>query len=927
MASADLIKAVNGYENYILENGVTDEVVDAYIMAANTAFLDEHDDEAGRRISKRCRSLIAKQIYEGTQGADPWWLEKQAFIRNESYTLLDKFNQVLLLEGQNRVLDSYLRYLEHKRLPQDRFYMPKRPQFLKIGLVQALQDMLDDKADILCISLPPGTGKAQPLYSKVLTPDGFVSMGDICVGDKVISGAGNISTVIGVYPQGIKPIYELTFDDGSKCRCSDEHLWKVQTRDDRNKKHFPNGRYRTIMLKDMIGRVRVENGKRLNYSIDYVAPIDFAEKQFAIQPYVMGALLGNGGFTSGGIIFSSVDSETIQKVDDLLPDGYSLKHRDRCSYSVRGHRITGDGGCENEVVTAIKEYGLYGHKSADKFVPEQYKTASYAQRLELIRGLMDTDGYAQERGAQYCSVSKQLAEDVAELIHSIGGYASITKKDAGYKKNGEYIPCQAAYTVHICMPKNAPSVFSLKRKKDKFKPKREVIKRFVEDIRFVGNEECQCIMIDDPCHLYITDDYIITHNTTIEKFFLSGVIGWFPKDYNLFFSHSGDIARMFYDGEYDIVSNAEEYAWNEIFPDLKVTATNAKMQTFNVGAYKPFQSLQCTSRGSNNAGVVRASKFLMVDDLIAGIEEALNKNILDKLWDIYAVDARQRKIDKCKEIIIATRWSVNDVIGRLQLMYPDNNRVRFIAVPDIDPDTGKSNFDYEYNGFSVAFFRDQELLMDDISYRCLYKQEPIEREGLLYHEDELRRYVMLPEKEPDAILGICDTKAKGSDFMFLPCCYQYGDNYYCVDCICDDSSDFGTQETRCANLILDRNMQQCQFESNTGGDRFAANVAQKVAEAGGRCNITTKPTETNKETKIIVNADWVKKHVLFPDKTLIQPKSDMDRMLKFLLTYAVTGKNSHDDIPDGWAMFALFVTGGKRTATVEAVWNPFRGMR
>lgn len=574
MASADLIKAVNGYENYILENGVTDEVVDAYIMAANTAFFDEHDDVAGRRISKRCRSLISKQIYEGTLGADPWWLEKQAFIRNESYTLLDKFNQVLLLEAQNRVLDSYFRYLEHKRLPKDRFYMPKRNQFQKIGLIQALQDMVDDKADILCISMPPGTGK-----------------------------------------------------------------------------------------------------------------------------------------------------------------------------------------------------------------------------------------------------------------------------------------------------------------------------------------------------------------TTLSKFFLSGIIGWFPKDYNLFFSHSGDIARMYYDGEYDIVSNEEEYAWHEIFPDLKVTATNAKMQTFNVGKYKPFQSLQCTSRGSNNAGVVRASKFLMVDDLIAGIEEALNKNILDKLWDIYAVDARQRKVDKCKEIHIATRWSVNDVIGRLQMMYPDNPRVRFIAVPDIDPETGKSNFEYEYNGFSVAFFRDQELLMDDISYRCLYKQEPIEREGLLYHEDELRRYMMLPEKEPDAILGICDTKAKGSDFMFLPCCYQYGDDYYCVDCICDDSSDFGTQEERCANLILNRNMQQCQFESNTGGDRFAANVMKKVAEAGGRCNITTKPTETNKETKIIVNADWVKKHVLFPDKTLIQPKSDMDRMMKFLLTYAVTGKNSWDDVPDGWAMFALFVTSGKRTATVEAVWNPFRGTR
>ena len=404
-----------------------------------------------------------------------------------------------------------------------------------------------------------------------------------------------------------------------------------------------------------------------------------------------------------------------------------------------------------------------------------------------------------------------------------------------------------------------------------------------------------------------------TGKTTLLKFFNSAVIGWFPKDYNLFYSHSGDITRMYYDGVHQIVSDSSEYTWNEIFPDLSITSTNAKMQQFNVGKYKPFPSLQTASVGSENAGKVRASKFLLVDDMIGRLEEALNKNILEKQWGAYTVDARQRKtMDSdnrpCKEIINATRWSTVDVIGRVMQMYEGNPRVKVIAMPDIDPTTGESNFDYEYGGFTVAFFNDQAHLMDDISYKCLYKQEPIEREGLLYHEDDLRRYTTLPSREPDAIIGVCDTKSKGVDYMVLPCFYQYDDDFYMVDCICDDSSDFGMQHERLSNIIVDHNMQQCEFESNAGGDRLAHEVSQIVDKKGGRCNITTKATETNKETRIIVNSDWIKRHCLFKLKEDYTPKSDYGRFMGQMLSYSVAGKNKNDDVPDCLANFALFVS-------------------
>lgn len=326
-----------------------------------------------------------------------------------------------------------------------------------------------------------------------------------------------------------------------------------------------------------------------------------------------------------------------------------------------------------------------------------------------------------------------------------------------------------------------------------------------------------------------------TGKTTLLKFFNSAIIGWYVNDYNLFYSHSGDITRMYYDGVYQMVSDSQEYTWHEIFPDLHVTSTNAKMQQFNIGKYKPFPSLQTASVGSENAGKVRASKFLLVDDMIGKLEEALNKNILEKQWGAYTVDARQRKTmdfdgKPCKEIINATRWSVGDVIGRVIKMYAGNPRVKVIAMPDIDQTTGESNFDYEFGGFTVAFFNDQALLMDDISYKCLFKQQPVEREGLLFPEDKVRRYSNLPKEKPDEILGQCDTKGKGTDYFVLPCLYRYGEDYYCVDCVCDNSPDYENQYENSANLIVHHEMNNCEFESNAGGDRVAMEVNKRVEE-------------------------------------------------------------------------------------------------
>lgn len=823
------------------------------------------------------------------------------------------------------LFESYLLYLERKRQQKDKFYEPKMKQLNKHGLIQAMQDLEDDKLDILSISMPPGTQKCQPLYSKVLTPNGFIKMRDVKAGTKVIAANGNISTVLTTSKIKKRPIYELTFDDGSKVRSSDNHLWTVQTRDDRRRKNKDGSeKYRTVELSSIIKNFRVENGKRANYSIDYVEKIEFEQKEkLEIDPYVLGVLIGDGSITDSNLSFTTADKEILERVKMNIPLQYELKKKGEYGYSIKTNTYYTQG--KSELRKSLEKYKLKGLGAKEKHIPEEYLYSKYEDRIWLLRGLMDTDGYASAKSTNcsYATISERLAIDVKELVNSLGGYASIQKTKAGYKKEGIYIKCNDCYIVTIGFEKDGINPFYLKRKSDRYNPKRKKIKRYIENIEYIGEEDCKCIYIDDPSHLYITDNYIITHNTTLEKFFASWIIGRHPEDYSLFFSHSNDITNMFYEGVLDITTNESEYCWSEIFPDVKFQDKDAKRQMLNFDKYKSYYSLQCTSVGAKNAGKVRTNRYLYCDDLIAGIEEALNKNSLDKIWRIYGTDAKQRKLnEQVKEIHIATRWSVHDVIGRLQVLYEGNERARFIAVPDIDPETGESNFDYEYNGMTVKFFNDQELTMDEISYKCLYKNDPIEREGLLYSDEELRRYLELPQQEPDAILGICDTKNKGTDFYFLPCFYQYGEDFYLVDCICNDSADYGLQYKRSADIILNHKMQQCEFETNNGGDRVAFEVQKLVKERGGRCNITDKFTSSNKETKIIVNADWIKKHVLFKDKSMYTVKEDYGVMMTWLFRYSLVGKNPHDDVPDGLASFALFVTNGIKTV-VKILTNPF----
>lgn len=571
------------------------------------------------------------------------------------------------------------------------------------------------------------------------------------------------------------------------------------------------------------------------------------------------------------------------------------------------------------LISTVDSYENYIEKNG---IDEQVINAYVDACSVAINGEKDI-----EYGLQLTKRAKELIEDFC-TAKTGGTIWDLEKYAFDHKTTYELINKKYEVLLLEAQNKIVDSYFQYIEKKREPKDRFYMPRR--KQLIKIGLVDALQGMIDDKYDILCVSLVPGAGKSTIEKFFHSAVAGWFPKDYSLFYSHSGDITRMYYDGVYDIVTNDDDYAWHDIFPNLSVTSTNAKMEQFNIGKYKPFPSVQCTSVGSKNAGKVRASKFLLVDDMIGGIEEALNPTILDKLWDKYAVDARQRKTQDtdgkpCKEIHIATRWSVHDVIGRIQNMYIGNPRVKTISVPDVDPVTGESNFDYEYGGFTKEFFADQQLLMDEISYRCLYKQEPIEREGLLFPDDKIRRYFNLPHGEPEIITAQCDTKGKGTDYFVMPILQKYGEDYYCVDCVCDNTADYEMQYENASNTLVNNQVQECEFERNAGGDRVAMEVNKRVENKGWICNITDVPTETNKEARIFQCSNWILQHIIFKDQSLYKPNEPYGVMVSLLKRYSVTGKKQLDDVPDVFSNFALRTTQGSRIAKVEAVHNPFRG--
>jgi len=377
--------------------------------------------------------------------------------------------------------------------------------FQKVGIQYAL------KTKRMFIADEMGTGKAQPLSSKILTPDGWKQMGDMHVGQKIIGQDGKIYFVTGVYPQGKKDIYEVEFTDKSRTKCCADHLWNVNS----PTRRFRGNKVIIKPLRGIIGDIKYKDGKS-KWFIPMVEPVQFKAKQLPLHPYLLGALLGDGTFRKS-LSISTPDIEIIKRIQQVLPTTNLIKKNypegvDRYDYNIINK---GSRGHQNPVTRTIKQFGLWRKYSHEKFIPKEYLLGSVEDRVELLKGLMDTDGYISKDGdtVQYSTSSKQLAENFVFLVQSLGGTAKVSSKIPYFTYKGERKRGKKSYTISIRVLQWL-NPFYLPRKALKVNTNKKYIPcRAFKSIEHVGKHEAQCISTNAPGGLYITDDFIVTHNT------------------------------------------------------------------------------------------------------------------------------------------------------------------------------------------------------------------------------------------------------------------------------------------------------------------------------------------------------------------------------------------------------------------------------
>lgn len=356
------------------------------------------------------------------------------------------------------------------------------------------------------------SGKGQPVDSKVLTPTGWRVIGELEPDDFVIGTDGQPTKVTGVYQRGRLPVYKVTFNDGTSLRVDGDHLWSVRTATDRSRGKGFNRVIETRTLRKLLNESKERNDGRylygtVHFDIPIVGPVQFDPKPLPVDPYVLGVLLGDGWLSTIGqcTTFTPGDEGTALEVERRLPEGCFLSSNPSRNRS-KPYRIVTTRGQPNPVLTAMRSLGLEGIDTAERFIPPLYLLGSVEQRLDLLRGLLDTDGALSRGRVGFDSASFLLRDGVADLVQSLGGQARRTQRVG--KLNG--VAKRISYRLSIRMPSNLRPFLA---REGTIKP--TLPQRLIRSIEPDGEEEVVCISIDRPDGLYVTENYIVTHNTLL----------------------------------------------------------------------------------------------------------------------------------------------------------------------------------------------------------------------------------------------------------------------------------------------------------------------------------------------------------------------------------------------------------------------------
>ena len=433
-----------------------------------------------------------------------------------------------------------------------------------------------------------------------------------------------------------------------------------------------------------------------------------------------------------------------------------------------------------------------------------------------------------------------------------------------------------------------------------YQPRMRVLETVVRDLQDLG---------DGVIDIYVLSMPPRVGKTTIGLLFISWMMGRFPDEHVFAAGYASGLVGTFYNGVLDFV-DSPEYRFYDIFPDARgKLSKSAENKTIDIYKDERYKSATFRSIDGQITGALEASSLLYLDDMCSGIEEAMNIDRLEKLWSKVTVDLKQRRVlnKRTKRLApilaIGTIWSIHDPICRLKDDYKNDSRFRERVLPALDTD-GESNFDYDYDvGFSTESYNDMKRTMDEVSWECVYQQNPVERDGLLFAAKDLKRYLELPNQPPDSILAACDVAFGGDDFLSFPIVYMYGTLGYVVDVVFRKQAGYKVTEPMVSGKIILHKVQWAHFEANNGGDFYARDVDNMVKKTSNhRCNITSSlaSSKSSKLVRIIQYAPDIKE-LYFRDQSLYKADDEYGKFMTNLTTFVQTGANANDDAPDSLA--------------------------
>ncbi|MDX8384070.1 MAG: hypothetical protein R8M45_08310, partial [Ghiorsea sp.] len=506
------------------------------------------------------------------------------------------------------------------------------------AVCDALERVVVGKTKRLIINIPPRYSKANPYSEKIATPDGFVDMGSLQVGDFVISSDGSHITVEGIYEQGFKDVYELTLKCGNKIRCTRDHLFTVTHKDWKGAK--------TIDVNYLIENNRYKKD-HCRYQIQQCEPVEFNAQDIPLDPWLLGFLIGDGGMSGNTLKVTNSNIDKINKVSLTLPGSDMLsRYSDSIDYTIRKRK---NGNSKSETLTALITLGLHGRKSVEKFIPDIYKVNSVEVRRKLFQGLIDSDGTKNGRNIGsyiYATSSPRLATDMTWLARSLGMTVSTSvDKSPKYPYKGEIRIGKPAYTLSITCRKKQ-SIVSI-RNTDKM-------------------EKCRCIKVSAKDSLYVAGDFVVTHNTEIAVVnFMAWSMGLFPDSE---FIHASYSKRLATNNAYKTRALMMSEAYQAVFPHVALKDDSKAKDEFRTtqGGIVYATGADGTITGYG-AGKVRHGfgGALIIDDAHKANQaksDVMLQNVID--WYQSTIESRLNS-KETPIIVIMQRLHENDLSGWL----------------------------------------------------------------------------------------------------------------------------------------------------------------------------------------------------------------------------------------------------------------------